>query len=1233
MDVNENAEADVAFGDPVTATDPDSGTMLTYSLSGADAASFGIVESSGQLKTKGPLNYEGPQNVYDVIVIASDGSLTARVDVSIAVNDVKEAPGTPDAPTVEAAATDGHTELDVTWAAPSNTGPAIADYDVQYRVADSGDDFSDASYDGVGVSTTITDLDSDTTYEVQVRATNDEGIGLWSMSGEGTTSAAPNSAPAFTEGVSATRTVDENTAADVAIGAPVTATDVDGDDTLSYSLGGADAASFTLVESSGQLKTKASLDYETKSSYSVEVRADDGFVVESIAVTINVNDMNEAPVFPDGAPSLDVNENAEADVAFGDPMTATDPDSGAMLTYSLSGTDAASFAVVDSTGQLKTKEELNYEGPQNVYDVIVIASDGSLTARVDVSIAVNDVKEPPGAPDASVVEAATTDGHTSRDVTWTAPSNTGPAITDYDVQYRESGSGDDFTDASYDGVAVSTTITELNANTTYEVQVRATNDEGTGPWSMSGEGTTSAAPNNAPAFTAGATTTRAVDENAAADVAFDDPVVATDDDSGDMLSYSLSGTDAASFAVVDSSGQLKTKAALDYEAKSSYSVTLTARDGSGGMDSIAVTVNVNDVKEPPGTPDAPMVEVASTDGHTLLDVTWTAPSNTGPAITDYDVQYRVADSGDDFADASYDGVSVSTTITDLDSDTTYEVQVRATNDEGIGLWSMSGEGITSAAPNSAPTFAEGVSATRTVDENTAADVAIGDPVTATDVDGDDTLSYSLAGTDAASFAIVESSGQLKTKASLDYETKASYSVEVRADDGSVVESIAVAVNVNDVKEPPGVPDATTVEAATTDGHTSLDVTWTAPSNTGPTITDYDVQYRVADSGDDFSDASYDGVGVSTTITDLDSDTTYEVQVRATNDEGIGLWSTSGEGTTGAAPNNAPVFTEGDSASRDLDENTAADVAIGDPVVATDDDSGDMLSYSLAGIDAASFAVVDSSGQLKTKAALNYEAKASYSVTLTVRDGSGGMDSIAVSIAVNDVKEAPGTPDAPTVEAASTDGHTALDVTWTAPSNAGPPITDYDVQYRVADSGDDFTDASHDGVGVSAAITGLSPNTTYEVQVRATNDEGTGPWSMSGEGNTSSAPNNAPVFTEGDSASRDVEENTAADVPFGNPVAATDDDSSDTLSYSLGGADLSLAHLDHAISAMSLSLPHMSVLQSHVDEQRSAFGLRFSHFEFLGAGAQGTLPTVRPGHVQITACTPKAIAQTVVKILS
>ena len=73
-------------------------------------------------------------------------------------------------------------------------------------------------------------------------------------------------------------------------------------------------------------------------------------------------------------------------------------------------------------------------------------------------------------------------------------------------------------------------------------------------------------------------------------------------------------------------------------------------------------------------------------------------------------------------------------------------------------------------------------ATRSVAENTAAGAAIGDAVTATDTE-DHTLTYSLTGTDAASFSIDSATGQLKTKAALDYEAKTSYSVVVGVSDG------------------------------------------------------------------------------------------------------------------------------------------------------------------------------------------------------------------------------------------------------------------------------------------------------------------------------------------------------------------------------------------------------------------------------------------------------------------
>ena len=67
------------------------------------------------------------------------------------------------------------------------------------------------------------------------------------------------------------------------------------------------------------------------------------------------------------------------------------------------------------------------------------------------------------------------------------------------------------------------------------------------------------------------------------------------------------------------------------------------------------------------------------------------------------------------------------------------------------------------------------------------------------------------------------------------------------------------------------------------------------------------------------------------------------------------------------------------------ENTEAGENIGAPIAATDPNTGDTLTYTLGGTDAASFDIGESSGQLQTKAALDFEDKASYTVTVSVRD--------------------------------------------------------------------------------------------------------------------------------------------------------------------------------------------------------------------------------------------------------
>ena len=141
-----------------------------------------------------------------------------------------------------------------------------------------------------------------------------------------------NELPAFLSGETGFRVVDENTATGQVIGGPVGATDPDDGDTLAYTLGGTDAASFAIVASTGQLQTNAALDYETKSNYSVTVSVSDGKDANggvdttadaTIPVTIVVDDVNEPPEFDAETAILTIAENAAADQDIGSPFTAT----------------------------------------------------------------------------------------------------------------------------------------------------------------------------------------------------------------------------------------------------------------------------------------------------------------------------------------------------------------------------------------------------------------------------------------------------------------------------------------------------------------------------------------------------------------------------------------------------------------------------------------------------------------------------------------------------------------------------------------------------------------------------------------------------------------------------------------------------------------------------------------------------------------------------------------------
>ena len=82
--------------------------------------------------------------------------------------------------------------------------------------------------------------------------------------------------------------------------------------------------------------------------------------------------------------------------------------------------------------------------------------------------------------------------------------------------------------------------------------------------------------------------------------------------------------------------------------------------------------------------------------------------------------------------------------------------------------------------------------------------------------------------------------------------------------------------------------------------------------------------------------------------------------------------------------------------------------------------------------------------------------------------------------------------------------TSLDVSWTEPTNSGSAISDHDVRYRTKTSGASWSPHQHTGTALETTLTGLTPGTTYEVQVRAENGAGKGDYSGSGEATTPSA---------------------------------------------------------------------------------------------------------------------------------
>ncbi len=1180
--IAENTAAGTNIGTAVSATDVNTSDTLTYTLTGTDANSFAIVSTSGQLQTKSALNYER-KNSYTVTVSVSDGnggsdSITVTINITNVLNEGTQQSNVNVAPVF----TDGATitrSIAENTAAGTNIGTAVSATDANtsdtltYTLTGTDANlFSIVSTSGQLQTKSALNYERKNSYTVTVSVSDGNGgsdsitvtINITNVVNKGTQQSNVNVAPVFTAGTTTTRSIAENTAADTNIGSAISATDANSGDTLSYTLSGADASSFSIVSTSGQLQAKAALDYETKSSYTVTITVSDGTATDSITVTINVTDVDEnrAPVFTAGTTTTrSIAENTATGVNIGTTVSATDADSDT-LTYSLGETDAASFSIVSTSGQLQTKSALNYE-LKNSYSVTITVSDGNGgtdSVIVTINVLKNTVPELFWIHGDPVV--FTVDENTAAGVN-IGTNNDSFRVYDPDVDTHTFSIGG--TDAASFDINSTTRRLKTKAPLDYETKssyfITVTVSDGRGGSDTIPVTIIISDVNEAPVFSDGSTATRSVVENVDARTNIGSVVGATDPE-GKTLTYTLGGTDAASFTVSDTTGQLKTKATLDYETKSSYSVTITVSDGKL-TDTITVTINVTDLNEVV-TSNAPVFTDGETATRSVAENT-PAGTNIGTAIaaTDADVNTTLNYllSGTDAASFSIDNSTEqlqTSAALDYETKASYEVTITVSDGRLKDTITVT---INVTDVNDAPVFVDKDTIIRNVKEDAATGANIGAPISATDQDND-TLTYSLGGTDAASFMIDTTNGQLKIKAALDYETKTLYSVTINVTDdadNSLTDTIVVTINVTNVHENSGPafterPKATRSIAENTGSGANIGAPISAADADNVELT-----YTLVS----FDSASFDidsSTGQLRTKAALDYETknSYLVQMNVSDGE---FWDRILVRISVTNVNEVTAFTEGDSTTRSIAENTAAGVNIGSAVSAIDED-GDELTYTLGGTDAAAFDIIGTSGQLQTKADLNYETKISYTVTVTAADGNGGSDTITVTINVTNV-----TTEA-NIAPVFTEGDTATrSVTENTPAgtNIGTPVSATD-----ADSSDTLTytlsgtDAASFSIVNSSgqlqtkAALDYETKTSYTVIVTVSDSKTDGADTITVTINVTdvTGENRAPVFTEGDTATRSApeasvylsynERNTYHNI--GHPIAATDEDD-DALTYS------------------------------------------------------------------------------------
>lgn len=250
------------------------------------------------------------------------------------------------------------------------------------------------------------EIESDQTFAVVLSSPTDATIGSNSASGKVVNDDVLNLAPTnirLTTG-GTTAVVQENKTSGTV--ATVTADDDAGAEGLRYYLVAEDA-NFEIDEITGQIRIKAGADlnFEGVKTYTLKVKVRDlngTGLEETQDITINLADVNEAPVLGAAVTAVTVSENAANDDVVAH-FTLDDPDAGEDFIYEILGIPAAfagAFAVdtVNKTIVVADRSKLAVASTQNFTLTLKVTDKkggaGSISDTQDFTITVQDI--PPG---------------------------------------------------------------------------------------------------------------------------------------------------------------------------------------------------------------------------------------------------------------------------------------------------------------------------------------------------------------------------------------------------------------------------------------------------------------------------------------------------------------------------------------------------------------------------------------------------------------------------------------------------------------------------------------------------------------------------------------------------------------------------------------------------------------------------------------------------------------------